>query len=148
MRSNKINYTFNKNNTTSPVVSITNNVCNKNVISPISDELASDQLPMDNSIVMAKGYSVASSHYWREEDAKVLLKIKDIIGSSVLLPNKETIDVTSQVQLHLSESLSSCENKAIICPGLKSVALTSIGQLCDNNCTVLLNKRKLLAIQH
>ena len=55
MRSNKINYTLNKDNVTSPVVSTTNILCNNNVVSPIVDKLVSEQLTMDNEIVMAKG---------------------------------------------------------------------------------------------
>ena len=54
---------------------------------------------MDNEIVTAKRDSVGSSHHWREEDSKVISKVKDIIGPSVLLPNKDTIDVTSQGHL-------------------------------------------------
>ena len=118
-----------------------------NIIRTTTDELPSNQLPMANEIVMEKGDSVASSHYWREEDVKVLSKIKDIIGPSVLLPNKDTIDVTSQGQLPLSTLLSSRAKKAMILPGIKSASLISIGRLCDDNCTVLLNKRKLLAIK-
>ena len=36
----------------------------------------------------------------------------------------------------------------MILPGLKNASLISIDQLCDNNCTGLLNKRKLLAIKN
>ena len=35
----------------------------------------------------------------------------------------------------------------MISPGLKRASLISIGQLCDDSCTVLLNKRKMLAIK-
>ena len=96
---------------------------------------------------MAKGNSAVSSHCWREEDAKVISKVKDIIGTSVLLPNKDTIDVMSQRQLPLSKSLLPYVKKAMILPGLKSASLTSIGQLSGDNCTLLLSKRKLLAIK-
>ena len=118
MQYNKINVTFNKDNTASPVVSPTNSLCNKNLISPIVDKLASDQLPINNDIVMTKGDNAASSHYWREENVKVLSKIKDIIGPSVLLPNKNTIDVTSQGNLPLSKLLSPRAKNVMILPGL------------------------------
>ena len=69
---------------------------------------------MDNEIVMTKGHSAASSHYWREEGAKVHSKINDIVIPLALLPNKDTIDVTSQRQLPLSELLSSRAKKGMI----------------------------------
>ena len=62
----------------------------------MTDKLTSNQVKMAAKIVIAKGDSAASNHYWQEKDIKVLSKIKDIIGPSVLLPNKDTIDVTSQ----------------------------------------------------
>ena len=95
MKYNKLNYTFNKDNTTNTVVSTTNNLCNMNVISPTVDKLSSNQLTIVNKIVMKKGDSTASSHYWREEYVKVISKIKDTSGPSVLLPNKDTIKVTN-----------------------------------------------------
>ena len=113
----------------------------------MTGRLISNQVKTAAKIVIAKGDSAASGHYWQEKDVKVLSKIKDIIGPSVLLPNEDTVDVTSQGQLPLSPLFSSRAKKAIILPGLKSASLISIGQLCDDNCTVLLNKRKLLAIK-
>ena len=86
----------------------------------MTDELKSNQVQMATKIVMKKGDSAGSSHYWREKDVEVLSKIKDIIGPSVLLPNKDTIDATSQGRLPLSLLLSVCAKKAMILPGLKS----------------------------
>ena len=72
---------------------------------------------------------------------EVLSEIKEIIGPSELLPNKDTIDVTSQGQLPLSPLLSSRSKKAMILLGLKNASLISTGQLCDDNYTILLNKK-------
>ena len=113
----------------------------------MTDTLTSNQVKMATKIVIAKGDSVASSHYWREKDVKVLSEIKDIIGPLVLLPNKDTIDVTSQGQLPLSPLLSSRAKKAMILLGLKSASLILIRQLCDDNCTVLLNKENCLQLK-
>ena len=97
--------------------------------------------------VYAKGDSAASSHYWREEDKKVISNIQEISGPQVILPNKQTIGITSQGALPLSALLSDRAKKASILPGLKSASLISIGQLCDDGCDVLLNNKKLLAIK-
>ena len=100
-----------------------------------------------SEIVMAKGDSAASHHYWRIEDAKVLSNIIDKPGPSVVIPNNSTIAVTSQGDLPISEKLSPCARNAMILPGLKSASLVSIGQLCDDDCNVLLNKKKLIAVK-
>ena len=80
-----------------------------------------------SEIVMAKGDSAASHHYWRIEDAKVLSNIIDKPGPSVVIPNNSTIAVTSQGDLPISEKLSPCARNAMILPGLKSASLVSIG---------------------
>ena len=51
-------------------------------------------------------------------------------------------------QLQLSDELSATAQTAMILPHLKSASLISIGQLCDDNCDVLLNKTKLIAIKN
>lgn len=85
---------------------------------------------------MAKGDSAVSSHYWQKEDTKVISSVESIAGHSALLPNDDTIEVTSQHQLPLSPHLSNRANDDMILPGLKSASLISIGQLCDDNCDI------------
>jgi hypothetical protein len=65
-----------------------------------------------------------------------------------MLPNKQKIQVTSQGILPLSPLLSTRATKAMILPGLKSASLISIRQLYDDNCAVLLNKTKLIAVKN
>ena len=69
------------------------------------------------------------------------------MAPSVRLSNKHTINVTSQEQLPMSEALSQRAQNAMILPGLKSASLISLGQLCDDNCNLLLNKRQIFAIK-
>ena len=116
--------------------------------SNIPSPVVSNKKYKDEEIIYAKGDSAASHHYWREEDKQVLEKIEKHSGPSVLLPNNNTISVTSRGQLPLSEQLSSRARNAMILPGLKSASLISIGQLCDDGCNVLLNNKKLLAIKN
>ena len=65
-----------------------------------------------------------------------------------MLPNKEKIQVTSQGILPLLSLLSTRATKAMILPGLKSASLISIGQSYDDDCDVLLNKSKLIAVKN
>ena len=97
---------------------------------------------------MAKGDSAASSHYWRQEDEMCLNDVKHFAGPSVLLPNKEKIAATQRGQLSLSTDLSSQAQTAMILPQLKSASLISIGQLCDDDCAVILDKQLLVAIKN
>ena len=48
-----------------------------------------------------------------------------------------------QDQLLLSKKLSNKAKNAIVLLELKSLLLISLGQLCNNNCQVLLDKKKL-----
>ena len=54
---------------------------------------------------MVKGDSTVSSPYWQEVGKHVLLDVTHIISPSVLLPNREKMEVTSQGQLPLSDKL-------------------------------------------
>ena len=63
-------------------------------------------------------------------------------GPDVVIPNNSTIVVTNQGDLPLSNKLSMAARNTMILPGLKSASLISIGQLCDNECDVLPNKKK------
>ena len=47
----------------------------------------------------------------------------------------------------LSERFLSKAKKGMILPGLHSALLISIGQLCDDECTVVLNNKSLIAIK-
>ena len=62
----------------------------------MTDKLTYNQVNMAAKIVMVKGDSTASSHYRQENDVEVLSEIKEIIDQSVLLLNKDTIDVTNK----------------------------------------------------
>ena len=98
--------------------------------------------------IIAKGDSVASSYYWRQQDAQCLDNVQNFAGPSVLLPNQETIQANQRGQLPLSPALSPQAQTAMILPQLKSASLISIGQLCDDECDVLLNKHHLIVMKY
>ena len=56
--------------------------------------------------IMVKGDSVASIHYWREEDKQCLTNIKYFNGPSILLPNNSKITADRKGQLPLLKKLS------------------------------------------
>ena len=61
---------------------------------------------------------------------------------SVTLPNNSIITSTHQAPLNIPQ-LSADANKAHIFPQLQSANLISIGQLCDDNCTVTFTKHNV-----
>ena len=99
-------------------------------------------------MIWAKGDSAASKNYWRPQDAHILENIVQYQGPSVLLPNNESIASTKKGQLPLSPNLTKAAKTAQILPQLASSSLISLGQLCDDDCIVLLHKKVLLAIKN
>ena len=99
-------------------------------------------------MIIAKGDSGATSHYWRERDKSCLHKIKNAPGPTVTLPNNTTITSTSCGRLPLHESLSPQATTTSILPNLQISSLISLGQLCDDDCQVLLNKKSLFVVKN
>ena len=97
---------------------------------------------------IAKGDSAASHHYWKSEDQQILDNVTNAIGPSVQLPNNKSLQSTQQGEIPLSHALSTTGKHAMILPGLKSASLISLGQLCDDKCTLILDEQKLLAIKN
>ena len=54
---------------------------------PLTSSVVSPPTNNKSPIIIAKGDSTASSHYWRVQDKEVLENIKNCLGLSVLLPN-------------------------------------------------------------
>ena len=97
---------------------------------------------------VAKGDTGATSHYWKQTDRHILKNIKKVNGPSVQLPNNTVISATEQGDLPLPREFSDNARKATILPDLKSANLISLGQLCDDNCTILLNKQQMIAVKN
>ena len=97
--------------------------------------------------IIAKGDSGATSHYWRDKDRACLKNIISSPGPTVTLPNNTKITSREQGQLPLHAKFSSEALTTSILPGLQSSSLISLGQLCDNDCDVLLNKKSLFVVK-
>ena len=64
-----------------------------------------------------------------------------------MLPDTSTIHATEEGMLPISDLLSKAAKKTMILPNLHSSSLISLGQLCDDNCTVILTKQQLLILK-
>ena len=103
------------------------------------------QIP--SSFIVAKADRGATKHYFCLQDTPCLKNIHPIDGPSVFLPNMESIKTTHQGSLPFEE-LSSTALAANILPNLHSASLTSLGQLCDDDCDVWLNKHLINVFQN
>ena len=74
-------------------------------------------------------------------------KHKKYDGPTVLLPDAGTITPTLQGQLLLSKKISKQAQRATALLALKRSSPISLGQLYDNNRTVILDKNKMVAIK-
>ena len=91
--------------------------------------------------IIAKGDSAASSNYWQPEDSHILSDHLNVQDPNVTLPENLCINSNEEGITPLSLFLSTQAKKASIMPGLKSSSLISIGQLADEDCTILLDKK-------
>lgn len=98
---------------------------------------------INQSIIIAKGDSGASANYWRDEDKAILQNIHPNTTVKVTLPNAQPIISTLEGTIPLSSKLSSKARQATVLPHLQSSSLISLGQLCDDNCKVVLDKKQL-----
>ena len=100
-------------------------------------------LSLSNACVIAKGDSGATHHYWRAEDSNCLQNINTNKTTNATLPNSKVIGLTAQDLIPLSNQLSQQAKDDIVLPDLKSSSLISLGQLCDDNCVITLDKKAL-----
>ena len=100
-------------------------------------------LSVRKRVVIAKGDSGETNHYWRKEGITCLQMIQRVIGPEVTLPDNSVIKFDQQGQLPISKKLLSEAQKATVLPNLKISSLVSVGQLCDDNCKLLLDKKSL-----
>ena len=95
--------------------------------------------------VIAKADSGASNHYWRPQDTHCLTNLRQYSGPSVILPDADTLSPSQQGTIDISPGLSSLAQTATVLPNLRSSSLISLGQICDSDCTIIMNNKKLYA---
>ena len=115
----------------------------------MTDNNHPDNLDFNNSnYIIAKADTGASNHYWRQKDTEILNKLTKKPGPSVQLPNSEIIHTTATGVVPLSKALSEAARNTMILPKLTSASLISLGQLCDDNCDIILNKNEMCAYKN
>ena len=97
--------------------------------------------------VIAKGDIAASRHYWKVKDSHTLRHITKAPHTTVQQPDSTALQASGQGLIPLSPHLSDTGQHALILPALQSSSLVSLGQLCDDDCTVILDKHKLHAFK-
>ena len=95
--------------------------------------------------VVLKADSGASRHYLRSQDAAILRNKKTIVNSPrVSLPNNTVIQGNEQGHLPLNTtSLSTMDTQAHVFPNLLSASLLSLGQLCDDDWKIYLDRKNM-----
>ena len=95
---------------------------------------------------VTKGDSATTAHYWKDKDTHIFPDIQ-CKGPLVTLPNFKDIYATEQGNLPLSRKLSKTARIATLLPELRSSSHLSLGQLCDDDFDILLNKKKMYVIK-
>ena len=90
-----------------------------------------------------KADSGASRKLLRQEDAHILRDRQFNDRPAVHLPDMTTIRSHEKLSLNIP-GLSTTENESFVLKKLKSASLLSLGQLCDDNCVVILHKKYLV----
>ena len=101
-----------------------------------------NHLSVTPPLPVVKADSGASKHYFRIQDVALLDNVKSASGPTVFLPNNEALQATKEGNLPIPQ-LSNNGKKAHIIPTLTNTSLLSLGQLCDDNCTIVLRKPDL-----
>ncbi len=96
---------------------------------------------------IAKEDSGATHHYLSPVHQHLLDSITSSSGPSVILPDNSVVTTTTKGILPLSGSLTSDAQTAHVIPALHT-SLISSGQLADDDCFILLNKRFLAVFKH
>ena len=105
------------------------------------------EFPPKSNFITTKADSGATKHYFRPQDMACLQQIEQTQGPSVFLPNMETITSTHTGLLPY-DSLTTQAKTANILPQLHSASLLSLGQLCNDNCKILLHKKFMHIFQN
>ena len=103
---------------------------------------------VNQDYIIAKGDSGASNHYFQTEDKRVLSDIKPATGPDVHQPDSTVLITEATGIIPIDETLSSKVTKVMVLPQLKSASLISMGKLCDDDCLVVLSKKKLAVVKN
>ena len=92
--------------------------------------------------IIAKGDSGASAHCFAYSSKNHLINVHHAAGPEIALPNQQKITTTATANIPLKQ-FSNAATKTYLLKDLQKTNLISLGQLCDDNCYVVLTKKKL-----
>ena len=84
-------------------------------------------------------------NYWKPQDVDTLTNLQSYSGPSVILPDDDKLQPSQQGTIPILYKLSAAAQQATVLTNLRSSSLISLGQICDDNCTILLDNKKLVA---
>ena len=96
------------------------------------------------SFYITKVNSADTAHYWEEEDGECLSDMEAFKGPATTLQNAKNVFAKEEGNLPISNKLSKNAKIETVLPKLKNSSLISLRQLRDDNCDVLLNKRRCI----
>lgn len=131
----KVNNNFTSPTSTSSVVQQNTQFCN------LVNNLNPNIPPLLQYKPIAKGDSGATKTYLTPEHATLLQNTQRNDNIEVVLPNNDTLKSTTSGELNIPE-LSTMGRQAYVLNGLNN-SLISLGQLADDNCTIILTKKEL-----
>ena len=104
--------------------------------------------PLSLKPVIAKCDSGASRHYFTEKDQHILINPTQLTtGPQVRLSNNNEVQTCSRGHVPLHTSLSQFATQANVFSQITSSSLISLGQLCVDGCTTMLDANKLYIIK-
>ena len=93
-----------------------------------------------------KADSGATKIYLQQQHVKYLEQVESLEdGLEAVLPDSTTIKASASGNLPLHENLNI---KGLVYPHLNNISLLSIGQLCDNGCIAIFDKKLLHIIKN
>ena len=92
--------------------------------------------------IIAKGDSGASAHCFAYSSKNQLINVHHANGPEISLPNQQKIKTTATANIPFRQ-FSHAATKTYLLKDLQKTNLISLGQLCDDNCFVVLTKKKL-----
>ena len=105
--------------------------------------ISTDVIPQNTTI--AKADRGATKHYFQKADKSCFKNLISLssTGSTVHLPNLETITSSASGLLPLHTLVSPAAKLTHIFDDLHRTSLLSLGQLCDDSCKVLLDQKHM-----
>ena len=96
---------------------------------------------------LAKSDSRSLRHYFKNDGKGVLRGIKPATNQVVNSPNNKVMTFSFKAQIQSYSALSKTELDANVLKDLHSASLISLGQVCDDGCTSIIDKKLIHVVK-